>query len=152
LTATDTGAASINGRATLTVQPAATHFIVTGPASGIAGSVFSITVTAADAGGSTVSSYTGTLHFTSSDGQAVLPADYTFTSGDAGAYTFSVTLSTGGSQTITATDTTAAALTGTGTVAVPADHLTVSAPSQSIRGGNFGVTVTAVDPAGFTDP
>jgi uncharacterized repeat protein (TIGR01451 family) len=48
--------------------------------------------------------YLGTLHFTSSDGLAVLPADYTFTAGDAGIHTFQVTLNTLGTQTITMTD------------------------------------------------
>ena len=49
--------------------------------------------------------YLGTLHFTSSDGLAVLPADYTFTAADAGIHTFQVTFNTLGSQTITMTDT-----------------------------------------------
>ncbi len=47
----------------------------------------------------------GTAHFTSSDIQAVLPANYTFTGVDAGVHVFSVTLKTAGSQSITATDT-----------------------------------------------
>ena len=49
--------------------------------------------------------YTGTVHFTSSDAQAGLPANYTFTGGDAGTHVFSVTLKTAGTQSITATDT-----------------------------------------------
>jgi uncharacterized repeat protein (TIGR01451 family) len=49
--------------------------------------------------------YLGTLHFTSSDGLAVLPADYTFTAADAGIHSFQVTFNTLGSQTITMTDT-----------------------------------------------
>ena len=51
--------------------------------------------------------YTGTVHFTSSDVQAVLPADYTFTGPAAtrGSHTFSATLKTAGEQSITATDT-----------------------------------------------
>ena len=55
----------------------------------------------------------GTVHFTSTDAQAVLPANYTFTAGDAGAHTFSVTLETAGTQTITATDTVTGSITGT---------------------------------------
>ena len=49
--------------------------------------------------------YLGTIHFTSSDGLAVLPADYTFTAADAGIHTFQVTFNTLGSQTLTLADT-----------------------------------------------
>ena len=55
--------------------------------------------------GATDAGYTGTVHFTSSDAQAGLPADYTFTAADAGSHTFTVTLKTAGTQSITATDT-----------------------------------------------
>ena len=50
--------------------------------------------------------YTGTIHFTTTDGAPTLPADYTFTGGDAGVHTFpgGVTLRTAGSQVVTATD------------------------------------------------
>ena len=49
--------------------------------------------------------YLGTIHLTSSDGLAVLPADYTFTAADAGIHSFQVTLNTQGTQKITITDT-----------------------------------------------
>jgi hypothetical protein len=49
------------------------------------------------------------VHFTSSDGAAVLPGDSTLTNGTG---TFSATLTATGSQTITATDVAANALTG----------------------------------------
>ena len=76
-------------------------------------SPLSVTVTARDAFGNIATGYTGTVHFTSSDGQAALPADYTFTAADAGVHTFTATLKTAGSQTITATDTVTATITGT---------------------------------------
>ena len=63
-----------------------------------------VTVTAYDAYGNVATGYTGTVTFTSSDGQAALPASYTFTAADAGTHTFSVTLETAGTQSITATD------------------------------------------------
>src|SRR5690606_33300727 len=69
-------------------------------------------VEALDASGNRATSYTGTIHFTSSDGQAVLPADYTFTAGNAGIKAFSGTLKTAGEQSITATDTANASITG----------------------------------------
>ncbi len=84
-------------------------------------------MTALDASGSTATGYTGTVHFTSSDGQAVLPANATLTNGVG---TFSVTLETAGNQTVTATDTTTSSITGTSnTIAVAAaaaTHFSVS--------------------------
>jgi alpha-tubulin suppressor-like RCC1 family protein len=56
--------------------------------------------------------YHGTVHFTSSDPDAVLPADYTYTDTDAGFHTFDVTLETRGSQDIRVTDTTFSNITG----------------------------------------
>src|SRR5207248_1916089 len=92
----------------------ATHLTVAAPASSTAGSAFSTTVTAKDAFGNLATGYLGTVHFTSSDGQAVLPADYTFVAGDNGAHTFGsgVTLKTSGSKTVTATDTVTGSITG----------------------------------------
>jgi hypothetical protein len=69
--------------------------------SGMAGS---FTVTARNALNAPPTSYTGTIHFTSSDSQAVLPGDYTFTAGDGGVQTFQATLYTVGLQSITASD------------------------------------------------
>src|SRR5207244_12097669 len=90
----------------LALPPLATKFVVTGFSSpATAGVPGSFTVTAEDANGNLAASYTGTVHFTSSDAQAVLPEDYTFTAADAGQHTFSTTLKTAGSQSLTATDT-----------------------------------------------
>jgi hypothetical protein len=55
------------------------------------------------------SHYAGTLHFTSSDIQAILPGDTTLTDGFG---TLSATLKTAGIQTITATDTANNEITG----------------------------------------
>ena len=80
---------------------------------------FSLTVTAKDAYGNTATGYTGTVHFTSSDLAAILPPDYTFTTGvgnDNGLHNFSVTLSIAGTFTVTAKDTVTATITGTATV------------------------------------
>jgi len=46
------------------------------------------TITAYD-GGSVMTDYNGTIHFTSTDPSASLPVDYTFTLGDQGIKTFS---------------------------------------------------------------
>ena len=63
---------------------AASTLSASAPASATAGTSFNVTVTAKDAYGNTATSYTGTVHFTSSDSAAVLPGNYTFVSGDAG--------------------------------------------------------------------
>src|SRR5262249_53681675 len=96
----------------------ATHFSVT-PAAGAvpAGQPFRVTVTARDDNGHAAAGYTGTVHFTSSDLLAGLPADYTFTAADHGSHTFTVVLRTRRPQPLQATDVLAPALTGSGTVA-----------------------------------
>ncbi|MGD0645193.1 MAG: hypothetical protein ABSA75_09835, partial [Candidatus Bathyarchaeia archaeon] len=72
----------------------------------------SVTVTAKDADGNTATSYTGTVKITSSDSKAVLPANAGLTSGVG---SFTVTLETVGSQSITATDTSNSLITGSQT-------------------------------------
>jgi hypothetical protein len=65
---------SSGGGSTSSSFAAATHFSVTAPATATTGTAFQITVTALDASNNTVTTYSGTVHFTSTDGQAVLPA------------------------------------------------------------------------------
>src|SRR5262245_25448907 len=85
--------------------------IVSGfPSPTTAGASGTFTVTATDGNGNTLTGYTGTIHFTSSDPQASLPADYAFTAADAGVHTFSATLKTAGTQWIMVSDTANAAL------------------------------------------
>ena len=67
-------------------------------------------VTALDATNNTATSYSGLVHFTSTDGAGVLPANTTLSNGTR---TFSATLNTGGTRTITATDTVTSSITGT---------------------------------------
>jgi len=135
--------------------PQASSFAISGfPSSITAGVVGSFTVTVKSASGATVTTYTGTVHFTSSDGQAVLPADYTFTAADAGAHTFSngVILKTAGTQTITVKDATMASLTGTdGGITVnpaAASKFLISAPASVTAGVAFSLTVTVTDAYG----
>src|SRR5262249_56145070 len=79
-----------------------THFAVSAPAAAPGGTAFSFTVTAQDAFNTTVPGYSGTVHFTSSDGAATLPANATLTNGVG---TFSATLDTDGTQPNAATHT-----------------------------------------------
>jgi len=100
------------------VDRIATNFLVAAPASANAGTAVSVTVTARDASNATVTTYAGTVQFTTGDPAAVLPANYTFVAGDNGAHTFQVTFNTPGSQSITATDTISASINGTASVNV----------------------------------
>src|SRR5262249_11874298 len=103
------------------VTPAAAdHFLVSAPDTVTAGGPFDLTVTVQDAFNNTVTGYTGTITFTTSDPDSgvVLPANYTFTAADGGVHTFTdtglgeTTLITEGGQTVTATDL-ASGITGT---------------------------------------
>jgi hypothetical protein len=144
ITATDTTSPAITGSSTIPVNPApaATHFSVTAPATATAGTAFSVTVTALDPSNNVVPGYTGTVHFTSTDGAATVPANYTFTGADNGVHTFSVTLFTGGNQTVTATDTVTASINGTsGTITVSGAKTTIVV-SSSLNPSNAGQPVT----------
>jgi DNA/RNA endonuclease G (NUC1) len=150
VTATDTGNGSINGSTNTIVTAApATHFSVTAPSGVTTGLPFNVTVTALDASNATVTGYTGTVHFTSSSA-GTLPADYTFTGGDAGAHTFSVTLTTLGLQSINAGDGSISGSANTTVSATPATHFSVTAPSNVTSGVAFNSTVTALDAGNAT--
>ena len=88
---------------------AATHFLMTGPANIPSGTLFAFSVTALDASNNRVTSYAGTVKFTSSDTRAQLPGGAALAGGVG---TFSGTLLTAGNQTISATDIASSALTG----------------------------------------
>jgi hypothetical protein len=129
-----------------------THFLVVAAnGTATAGTSFNVTVTAQDSFNDTATGYTGTVHFTSSDGQALLPADGTLTNGVG---MFSVTLKTAGSQTLTLADGTTSSITGvSGLVAVSAaaaSHFAVAAPAGITAGTAFYFTVAALDPYGNT--
>src|SRR5262249_49356512 len=93
----------------IVVSPAgASTLDVTGlPASVTAGQVVPFTLTVHDAFGNVATNYLGTAHFTSTDSQAVLPGDQTFTPPDQGVFNGTVTCKTAGSQPLTATQTSA---------------------------------------------
>jgi C1A family cysteine protease len=156
--ARDTVTATITGtQSSITVTPAAaTTLTVSGfPSTRTAGSTHSVVVTALDAYGNTASGYLGTIHFTSTDLAAVLPANYTFTGADGGVHVFSVTLKTAGSQGVRARDTVTATITGAqyGIVVTPAaaKTLVVSGLASPRTAGVAGtVTVTAKDAYGNT--
>ncbi|MGI8856897.1 MAG: beta strand repeat-containing protein [Thermomicrobiales bacterium] len=85
-----------------------------------AGTPLTVTVTTLDTAGNVATNYTGAVHFTSSDPQAVVPANYTFTNSDAGVHGFTVTLKSAGAQSVTISDTSNSAAVGTVSIAVSA--------------------------------
>ena len=100
--------------AAITGVPITSSLLVTGyPNPTSVGASHSFTVTAKTACGNTSVGYMGTIHFSSSDTAASLPADYMFTPADSGSHTFTATFNTGGTQSLTATDTTTSSITGT---------------------------------------
>ena len=160
LSATDISNAAITGSQTVSVNAGpATTFVVSGlPNPVTAGNASTFTVTAKDAFSNTATGYTGTVHFTSSDGASILPADYTFMAGDAGVHTFTnaVTLKTPGPRSVTATDTANMSITGLQSVTVNAgavSQLVVAGLADpSSAGVAQSVTVTAKDASTIPRP
>jgi probable HAF family extracellular repeat protein len=149
ITATDTVTVSITGSSnSISVSPTAraTHFSVTAPASVTAGTAFNFTVTALDASNNTVTTYAGTVHFTSTDGQATLPPNSALTNGTGN---FSVTLKTTGNQSITATDVVTASITGTSNLLNIMAHgslvITSGPPPNGAVGQTYGGTFSIVE-------
>ena len=144
LTATDTATTSITGTAINHGQRRGGDALRSQRrCNDTAGTAFNFTVTAEDPFNNTATGYAGTVKFTSSDsGNALLPAGSPLT---AGVGTFSVTLKTAGSQTLTATDT------------VDEQHHRGQQPDHGQRGGcdapslvSGPTTATAGTPFSFT--
>ena len=156
VTATVAGIATPASFAATNLPGPATVLAVSGvPASIVAGTANSFTVTAQDSFGNVASAYTGTVQFKSSDANAVLPPNYTFVAADNGIHTFNATLKTVGTQTLTVTDTVTASITGTqsGINVNPgsASALVVSGfLSPGTAGVSGGFIVTANDSFGNT--
>lgn len=149
-TITVSDATSLTGTSgAITVGTAApTHFLVT-PAGNYAtaGVAVMFSVTAMDVSGNAVTGYSGTVHFTSTDGAAVLPANSTLTSGTSN---LSATLKTSGGQTISAMDTKQSAINGTSNVIYvsgPATHFSVAnvAGSTAATRSQLTLFVAALD-------
>jgi Putative binding domain, N-terminal len=110
-----TGTLTIAGQTfTVTQSPAsstttATSFLITAPATAVVGSPVAFTVTALDDGGQAIPSYSGEVHFTTTDGTATPPGNATLN----GSGKFSISLLTAGTQTITVNDVTSPSITGT---------------------------------------
>src|SRR5262249_35232366 len=104
------------------------------------------TLTARDPYGNLATGYGGTVHFTSSDPQAVLPADGTLSNG---AGQFSATLKTVGYQSLTATDSVNTLLTDSQTGIRVIPRATITGPSAGACGQTLTFTLAAAgDPPG----
>ncbi|MGA7928084.1 MAG: glycosyl hydrolase family 28-related protein [Candidatus Sulfotelmatobacter sp.] len=122
--------------------PPATQFSVSGPASSGAGFAFTFTVTAFDAANNVATSYSGMVHFTSSDPAAKLPPNSKLMNGTG---TFSATLTNAGFQTITGTDTVSASLMGSLSVTTVAGEFPVA--SFGANGDGHTDDTTAIQSA-----
>ena len=152
VTVTDTTNSSLTGVAEVSVTSVPASVVLSGLGqSAPAGTPQNVTVSVVDANGNPVPNYVGTVHFTSSDGQAVLPADYTFTAADQGKHTFQVTFETAGSQSLNVTDTANNTLKASAIVSVTiaAQTLTLSGLGQTATAGTSqSVTITLTDGLG----
>lgn len=125
--------------------PPAAQLHVTSSSTATAGTALQVSVTAVGTNGAMASAYGGTVHFTSSDPQAVLPKDSMLTNG---AGTFSVTLKTAGNQSISVADTVTVAVAGSNSISVNpglAAQFTVSGPTAATTGIVINVSVSAQD-------
>ena len=107
----------------------ATHFSVSAPANIPSAVSFQLTVTALDASNNPVTNYSGTVHFTTTDGQAQIPSDSTLVSGSK---ILSALLTSAGEQTITATDVASASIAGS------SNSIDVSALADAFPVETFG--------------
>ena len=156
-TVTATGPAAITGSLTPQTVTVATlaHLAVSNVANALAGFNNSVTVTAVDAYNNAVVDYAGTVHFSSTDPVAVLPADTPFRAADLGNKSLAVRLYTAGNQNIVAVDTAHAGVTGAQNgivVGTQATLLRVTSPSAVVAGVGFNVTLAATDIYGNIDP
>jgi hypothetical protein len=122
----------------------ATHLNFVEPATVTAGTPFQITVQALDGNNQLDTGYTGTVHFTATNGAQ---ATYTFTPADQGQRAFTLILTRAGTLGVTGTDTISGITGTTSFVIAPAapDHIGFSEPATVTAGVPFPITVTVQD-------
>jgi hypothetical protein len=127
------------------------------PTSTISGEAHAITVTSTTLSGQTVTNFTGTVHFSSTDTQAGLPSDYTFLPSDHGTHTFSADLVTAGSESIMVAESSQDSVRGSETSIMvsqgSAYHLVIEPFNGAVTAGQpingtSGVTVEIEDSSG----
>lgn len=145
VTATDTAdplLVGVSNPVTVT-NPQATALAITGSTAAFVNGLAIFSVSAVDDSGRLAPSYRGTVRFTSTDPQAEVPGDYTFTAGDGGTLSDVVfTFRTAGSQTVTVTDTAVPTIRG---VSAPVTVTPNQLPTSSTT-----VPITTTTTAGGT--
>jgi hypothetical protein len=144
ITASDSATTAItSGPSTINVvSNAVTHLLVATPGNTTTRAPLSVEVKALDAANNISVGYSGTVHFSSTDSKAILPADATLPNGIGNLF---VTLEAAGAQTVTVTDSARPSVTGTSAISVtPAQTLTISsgAPPSGTVGVNYGPSTT----------
>ena len=130
----DSVSSSVVSYALVTVPGVVNNFLFTNVPTAVApGNPFSFSVTARDSNNAVLTSYSGTVHFSSSDPSPGLPVDYTFLSTDKGSKQFSATLVTSGNQTITVNQ-----VAGGTPTATTAPVAVTAAPPPPTGGGSSG--------------
>src|SRR5262249_46587612 len=149
VSAMDTASPGVTGVAPVMVMPAAAATCATSqaPASTMAGATFGMSVGLRDPFGNGATTYTGTMHLSSTDVRAPLPSDVTFSAADGGSHAFSAVLVTSGVQTLTVTDVANAALQCSATVAVGpgAPKIVLTMPGNAKAGFPINVAVQVRD-------
>src|SRR5262249_46828858 len=147
----DTLAATIQGLSTVGVAPAAaSRFTISGLSpTQTAGVAQGFTVTAFDPFGNLATGYVGTIHFTSSDPTAALPADFTFSAADQGTRLFSAVFRSVGAQVLSVMDTLQPLVAGSGALGVlnPGPVVTLPGPATTQIGVPYTTTGSFSDPA-----
>ncbi len=124
-------------------RPAAASLVVSSlPSPVMVGAAATGTVTAKDAAGNTAIGYTGTVHFSSTDPAAQLPADHTFAPADRGSYTFALKFGSAGTQNVAVADVASSSITGSEAVVV-----TMPVPSTLlyVANGGYGAGFSTAD-------
>jgi hypothetical protein len=131
-------------------QPAGSGtFAISGPSSLTAGTTGNFSVTALNPDGTVNTGYSGTVSISSSDPKAVLPGNIAVSNGTA---TFTATLETAGTQSVTATDVNNPAMTGSDTSiavtpAAASQVVFTQVPSSGTAGKTLGTVQVALEDA-----
>ena len=151
ITVTDMSVPSITGTLNLYVWPGpAARFVETVPAATTAGAAAQVSLKVEDLYHNLCPDFADTVHFTSTDGGAVKPADYTFSHADRGTAWWPVKFMNPGSQSITVTDLAHPALTDTqSTTVTTAPRLVIDLFSTISAGASgYSYEVKEVDASG----
>jgi galactose oxidase-like protein len=148
------GSAGCGSGSTQSPPPIATHLSVTAALSTVTtDSALLITVNALDNSGGVVRSYAGTAQFTSTDSQALLPANTALSGGTAN---IQVTFKSSGTQTVTASDVAKKLSAGTsGTITVTGGAVltvTSGSPPDGVAGDVYDAHSCRLSGGGPTPP